>query len=244
VIEEHPRLALTFDDVLLQPGYADFLPADADVRTRLTRELSLNIPIVSAAMDTVTEWRTAVTMAREGGLGVLHKNLTPEEQAREVLKVKRAESGMVLDPVTIEPTRSLRDAFEIMRRHDISGLPVVDQGKLVGILTSRDVRFEKNVLQPVEQLMTRKLVTVPLGVSQERARELLHAHRIEKLLVTGDKGELVGLITIRDLLQAEKYPHAIKDDKGRLRVAAALGVGKPIASSARRRWWRPASTCS
>jgi IMP dehydrogenase len=226
VIEEHPRLALTFDDVLLQPGYADFLPADADVRTRLTRELSLNIPIVSAAMDTVTEWRTAVTMAREGGLGVLHKNLTPEEQAREVLKVKRAESGMVLDPVTIEPTRSLRDAFEIMRRHDISGLPVVDQGKLVGILTSRDVRFEKNVLQPVEQLMTRKLVTVPLGVSQERARELLHAHRIEKLLVTGDKGELVGLITIRDLLQAEKYPHAIKDDKGRLRVAAALGVGK------------------
>ena len=165
-------------------------------------------------------------MAREGGLGVLHKNLTPEEQAREVLKVKRAESGMVLDPVTIEPTRSLRDAFEIMRRHDISGLPVVDQGKLVGILTSRDVRFEKNVLQPVEQLMTRKLVTVPLGVSQERARELLHAHRIEKLLVTGDKGELVGLITIRDLLQAEKYPHAIKDDKGRLRVAAALGVGK------------------
>ncbi len=226
MIEEHPRLALTFDDVLLQPGYSDFLPADADVRTRLTRELSLNIPIVSAAMDTVTEWRTAVTMAREGGLGVLHKNLTPEEQAREVLKVKRAESGMVLDPVTIEPTRSLRDAFEIMRRHDISGLPVVDQGKLVGILTSRDVRFEKNVLQPVEQLMTRKLVTVPLGVSQERARELLHAHRIEKLLVTGDKGELVGLITIRDLLQAEKYPHAIKDDKGRLRVAAALGVGK------------------
>lgn len=226
MIEEHPRLALTFDDVLLQPGYADFLPADADVRTRLTRELSLNIPVVSAAMDSVTEWRTAVTMAREGGLGVLHKNLTPEEQAREVLKVKRAESGMVLDPVTIDPKRSLRDAFEVMRKHDISGLPVVESGKVVGILTSRDVRFEKNLTQPIEQLMTRKLVTVPLGVSQERARELLHAHRIEKLLVTGDQGELVGLITIRDLLQAERYPHAIKDDKGRLRVAAALGVGK------------------
>jgi IMP dehydrogenase len=226
VIDEHPRLALTFDDVLLQPGYADFLPADADVRTRLTRELSLNIPVVSAAMDSVTEWRTAVTMAREGGLGVLHKNLTPEEQAREVLKVKRAESGMVLDPVTIDPKRSLRDAFEVMRKHDISGLPVVEGGKVVGILTSRDVRFEKNLTQPVEQLMTRKLVTVPLGVSQERARELLHAHRIEKLLVTGDQGELLGLITIRDLLQAERHPHAIKDDKGRLRVAAALGVGK------------------
>ena len=226
MIDEHPRLALTFDDVLLQPGYADFLPADADVRTRLTRELSLNIPVVSAAMDSVTEWRTAVTMAREGGLGVLHKNLTPEEQAREVLKVKRAESGMVLDPVTIDPKRSLRDAFEVMRKHDISGLPVVEGGKVVGILTSRDVRFEKNLTQPVEQLMTRELVTVPLGVSQERARELLHAHRIEKLLVTGDQGELLGLITIRDLLQAERHPHAIKDDKGRLRVAAALGVGK------------------
>ncbi len=231
-LEETPRLALTFDDVLLQPGYSDFLPQDADVRTRLTRELSLNIPILSSAMDTVTEWKTAVTMARNGGLGVLHKNLTPEEQAREVLKVKRAESGMVLDPVTIEPTSSLHDAFEIMRRHDISGLPVVSNGKLVGILTSRDVRFEKNLGQAVENLMTKKLVTVPLGVSQERARELLHAHRIEKLLVVGDAGELVGLITIRDLLQAEKFPDAIKDEKGRLRVAAALGVGKDRAERA------------
>jgi IMP dehydrogenase len=225
VIDEHPRLALTFDDVLLQPGYSDFLPADANVQTRLTRELTLNIPFLSSAMDTVTEWRTAVTMAREGGLGVVHKNLSPEDQAREVLKVKRAESGMVLDPVTIEPNTSLREAFEIMRRHEISGLPVVEQGKLVGILTSRDVRFEKNLAQPVERLMTRKLVTVPLGVSQERAKELLHENRIEKLLVTGERGELVGLITIRDLLQVERYPHAIKDDKGRLRCAAALGVG-------------------
>jgi IMP dehydrogenase len=225
VIEEHPRLALTFDDVLMLPGYADFLPADADVRTRITRDLKLNIPILSAAMDTVTEWRTAVTMAREGGIGVVHKNLSPEDQAREVLKVKRAESGMVLDPVTIEPSRSLREAFDVMRKHDISGLPVVKDGKLVGILTSRDVRFEKNLGQPVEQLMTKELVTVPMGVSQDRARELLHTHRIEKLLVTGDHGELVGLITIKDLLQADRNPNAIKDGKGRLRVAAALGVG-------------------
>ena len=232
MIEDHPRMALTFDDVLLQPGYSDFLPAEADVKTRLTRELKLNVPILSSAMDTVTEWRTAVTMAREGAIGVVHKNFSPADQAREVLKVKRAESGMVLDPVTIEPTRSLRDAFETMRKHDISGLPVVENGKLVGILTSRDVRFEQNLAQPVGNLMTRKLVTVPLGVSQERSKELLHAHRIEKLLVTDDHGALVGLITIKDLLQAEKYPHANKDGKGRLRVAAAIGVGPDRAERA------------
>jgi IMP dehydrogenase len=232
MIDEHPRMALTFDDVLLQPGYSDFLPADADVRTRLTRDLRLNVPILSSAMDTVTEWRTAVTMAREGAIGVVHKNFSPEDQAREVLKVKRAESGMILDPVTIQPGSSLRDAFETMRRHDISGLPVVLDGKLVGILTSRDVRFEKNLAQPVEKLMTRKLVTVPLGVSQERAKELLHDHRIEKLLVTDDAGALVGLITIKDLLQAERYPGANKDGKGRLRVAAALGVGPDRAERA------------
>lgn len=232
MLDEMPRLALTFDDVLLQPGYSDFLPQDADVRTRLTRDLYLNVPILSSAMDTVTEWRTAVTMAREGGLGVLHKNLAVEEQAREVLKVKRAESGMVLDPVTIEPARSLSDALDTMRRHDISGLPVVDGDRLVGILTARDVRFEKNLAQPIEQLMTRELVTVPLGVSQERAKELLHAHRIEKLLVVDDRGSLVGLITIRDLLQAERYPNAVKDEKGRLRCAAAIGVGPDRAERA------------
>ncbi len=232
MIEEHPRLALTFDDILMLPGYADFLPSDADVRTRITRDLKLNIPILSAAMDTVTEWRTAVTMAREGGIGVVHKNFSPEDQAKEVLKVKRAESGMILDPVTIEPTRSLREAFDVMRKHDISGLPVVQDGKLVGILTSRDVRFEKNTAQAVEHLMTKELVTVPMGVSQDRARELLHAHRIEKLLVTDDKGALVGLITIKDLLQADRYPNAIKDGKGRLRVAAALGVGNDRAERA------------
>jgi IMP dehydrogenase len=163
---------------------------------------------------------------------VIHKNLSPEDQAREVLKVKRAESGMVLDPVTIEPTRSLREAFEIMRKHDISGLPVVEEGKLVGILTSRDVRFEKNVSQPVAKLMTKELVTVPVGVSQDRARELLHEHRIEKLLVTDEQGALVGLITIKDLLQADRYPNAVKDGGGRLRVAAAIGVGPDRAERA------------
>ena len=225
VIEERLREALTFDDVLLVPGYADFLPKDASIRTRLTRGLELSVPVVSSAMDTVTEWRTAVTMAREGGLGVVHKNLTPADQAKEVLKVKRAESGMIADPVTVSPEHSLQQALEIMRLHEISGLPVVRDGRPVGILTSRDIRFERNLQQPVERLMTRELVSVPPGVSQERARELLHQHRIEKLLVVGDDGALVGLITIKDLLQAERYPFANKDDLGRLRVGAAIGVG-------------------
>jgi IMP dehydrogenase len=224
VIEDRPREALTFDDVLLVPGYADFLPRDADTRSRVTRNLELTIPIVSSAMDTVTEWRTAVTMAREGGLGIIHKNLSPELQAREVEKVKRAESGMVVDPVTVRPDQSLHEAFALMRAHNISGLPVVDGDAPVGILTSRDVRFEQNLAQPVERLMTRDLVTVPPGVDQARAKELLHKNRIEKLLVVED-GVLVGLITIRDLLQAEKYPSAIKDELGRMRVGAAVGPG-------------------
>ncbi len=218
--------ALTFDDVLLVPAYADFLPSEADVRTRLCRGIELNVPLLSAAMDTVTEWRTAVTMARAGGLGVVHKNLSPQEQAREVVKVKRAESGMIVDPVVVAPDRPLRDALDLMRRHDISGLPVIDdRGRPVGILTSRDVRFEKHLDQPVERLMTRELVTVSPGVGSEEARELLHRHRIEKLLVVDDDGLLVGLVTIKDLLQAERYPLAVKDSMGRLRVAAALGVG-------------------
>ncbi|MCA9530993.1 MAG: IMP dehydrogenase [Myxococcales bacterium] len=225
MIEDRLRAALTFDDILLVPGYADFVPTDVDLRTRFTRGLELGIPIVSSAMDTVTEWRTAVTMARAGGLGILHKNLSPEEQAREVLGVKRAESGMIVDPVTVRPDQPLSEALALMRKHEISGLPVVQDGKPVGILTSRDVRFEQNLEQPVMRLMTRELVTVPPGVGQARARELLHRHRIEKLLVVGDEGELVGLITIKDLLQAELYPDAIKDDIGRLRVGAAVGVG-------------------
>jgi len=225
VIEDRLRDALTFDDVLLVPGYADFLPRDADTRSRMTRGIQLSIPIVSSAMDTVTEWHTAVTMARQGGLGIIHKNLSPEAQAREVFKVKRAESGMVVDPVTVRPDQSLHEAFELMRTRNISGLPVVDGKRPVGILTSRDVRFEQNLSQSVEKLMTRKLVTVPPGVDQARAKELLHANRIEKLLVVGDSGELVGLITIRDLLQAERFPDAIKDGLGRMCVGAAVGPG-------------------
>ncbi|RLB53052.1 MAG: IMP dehydrogenase [Deltaproteobacteria bacterium] len=225
MIEDRLRDALTFDDVLLVPGYADFLPRDADTRSRMTRGIELSIPIVSSAMDTVTEWQTAVTMARQGGLGIIHKNLSPEAQAREVFKVKRAESGMVVDPVTVRPNQPLHEALEIMQAHNISGLPVVDGKRPVGILTRRDVRFEQNLSQSIEQLMTRKLVTVPPGVDQARAKELLHANRIEKLLVVGDDGELVGLITIRDLLQAERFPDAIKDSLGRMCVGAAVGPG-------------------
>lgn len=226
--EGSPTEALTFDDVLLLPGYADFLPSDAEVSTRLTRALELRIPFVSSAMDTVTEWRTAVTMAREGGIGIIHKNLSPGQQAREILKVKRAESGMIVDPVTVRPEQSLHEALELMRQHEISGLPVVEGEHLVGILTSRDVRFEQNLNQKVSQLMTRELVTVPPGVDQPKARELLHKHRIEKLLVVGEDGKLVGLITIKDLLQADRYPDAIKDEMGRLRVGAAVGVGPDL----------------
>ncbi len=224
MIDDRLRDALTFDDVLLVPGYSDFLPKDADTRTKLTRNLELHIPIVSSAMDTVTEWRTAVTMARQGGLGVLHKNLSPADQAREVMKVKRAESGMVMDPVTVKPEQSLDEALVIMREHNISGLPVVRGSSPVGILTSRDIRFERNTKQRVEALMTKELVTVAPGVTQEQAKELLHKHRIEKLLVVED-GKLMGLITIKDLLQAELYPDAIKDSMGRMRVGAAVGVG-------------------
>jgi IMP dehydrogenase len=217
--------ALTFDDVLLQPGYSDFVPSEADVGTLLTRELRLNIPLLSSAMDTVTEWRMAVTLAREGGLGILHKNMAPEEQAKEVQRVKRAESGMVLDPVTVRPTDTLRTSLEVMRKHDVSGLPVVEGKRLVGILTSRDVRFETNLDQPVERLMTNKLVTVKPSVTQDEARALLHEKRIEKLLVVNEAAELVGLITFKDLMQAERFPGAVKDAFGRLRVGAAIGVG-------------------
>ena len=217
--------ALTFDDVLLQPGYSDFVPSEAEVGTQLTRDLRLNIPLLSSAMDTVTEWRMAVTMARWGGLGVLHKNMSPEEQAKEVQRVKRSESGMVLDPVTVRPDDTLRTTLEVMRKHDISGLPVVDGRRLVGILTSRDVRFETNLDQPVSRLMTSQLVTVKPSVTQDEARALLHEKRIEKLLVVDDNAELVGLITFKDLTQAERYPGAVKDAYGRLRVGAAVGVG-------------------
>ncbi|MBN1654062.1 MAG: IMP dehydrogenase [Deltaproteobacteria bacterium] len=225
VITEGLFEALTFDDALLVPAYSEITPAESDVKTRLTRRLDIKIPIISAAMDTVTGSRMAISVAREGGIGILHKNLTMEEQAKEVQKVKRAESGMVVDPVTISPSQSLKEVLEIMRSRNISGLPVVEDGRPVGILTSRDVRFEKNLNQPVERLMTRELVTVPPMVTQEQAREMLHKHRIEKLLVVDEDGRLVGLITVRDLMQAERFPNAIKDNLSRLRVGAALGVG-------------------
>lgn len=217
--------ALTFDDALLVPAYSDFMPSETDVSTHLTKDIKLNIPIVSSAMDTVTEWRMGITLAREGGIGILHKNMTIEEQAREVQKIKRAESGMVVDPVTIHPSQRLSEVLELMRAHNISGLPVVEGDRPVGILTSRDVRFEKNHDQPIERLMTKKLVTVPPTVTQEQARRLLHQNRIEKLLVVDEQGRLVGLITVRDLMQAERFPNAIKDKWSRLRVGAALGVG-------------------
>ena len=222
MIDDHLREALTFDDVLLVPAYSEVLPKDVDTRTRLTRGIDLNIPLVSAAMDSVTEARTAILMAREGGIGILHKNLGILDQAREVERVKRAESGMVLAPVTVRPSQSLREALGIMREHDVSGVPVVEGDSPVGILTARDIRFEQNLDQPVSALMTKKLVTVPPGVSNDHAKQLLHKHRIEKLLVV-DNGKLVGLITIKDILQADRNPLAIKDDKGRLRVGAAIG---------------------
>jgi IMP dehydrogenase len=224
MIEDRLRECLTFDDVLLVPAYSDFLPKDVDTRTRLTRKIELNIPLCSAAMDSVTEARTAITMAREGGIGILHKNLPPEAQALEVQKVKRAESGMVAAPVTVRPSQSLREAMAIMQDHNISGVPVTEGESPVGILTARDIRFEKNLDQPVAALMTRELVTVPPGVSNDHAKQLLHKHRIEKLLVV-DQGKLVGLITIKDIMQADRNPLAIKDDKQRLRVGAAIGPG-------------------
>ncbi len=218
------REALTFDDVLLVPSYSEVLPKDVDVRTRLTKRIELHIPLLSAAMDSVTESRTAITMAREGGIGIIHKNLPILDQAKEVERVKRAESGMVIDPVTVKPNQSLREVLAIMREHDISGVPVVEGQRPVGILTARDIRFEENLDQPVSALMTKELVTVSPGVPASQAKQLLHTHRIEKLLVIEDH-KLVGLITIKDILQAERNPLAVKDEKGRLRVGAAVGPG-------------------
>ncbi len=224
MLDDKLRECLTFDDVLLVPAYSEVLPGEVDVKTRLTKRIQLNMPLLSAAMDSVTEGRTAITIARAGGIGILHKNLTPAQQAREVERVKRAESGMIVSPVTVRPNQSLRETLAVMNEHDISGVPVVDGEKLVGILTARDIRFEKNLDQPVHALMTKELVTVPPGVSNERAKELLHQHRIEKLLVV-EHGKLVGLVTIKDLLQADRNPEALKDEGGRLRVGAAVGPG-------------------
>jgi IMP dehydrogenase len=224
MFDRNIRECLTFDDVMLVPAYSEVLPADVDVKTRLTKKLELNIPIVSAAMDTVTEARAAITMARLGGIGIIHKNLSPSAQAHEVDRVKRAESGIILNPVTVRPSQSLREALGVMRSHEVSGVPVVEGDSPVGILTARDIRFEKNLDQPVSALMTTELVSVNSGCTPDAARELLHKHRIEKLLVV-EQGKLVGLITIKDLLQAERNPLAVKDERKRLRVGAAIGPG-------------------
>jgi IMP dehydrogenase len=226
MLEDQLREALTFDDVLLVPAYSEVIPRDVDTTTRLTASITLRIPLVSSAMDTVTEAATAIRMAREGGIGFVHKNMSIEDQAREVTRVKKAESGIVVDPVTITPDRRLEAALALMRHHRISGLPVVDGEKRpVGILTNRDVRFERNLDQKVGDVMTRRLITVKDGVGLEGAKELLHKNRIEKLLVVDDAGRLKGLITIKDIEQAEAHPAAAKDELGRLRVGAAIGVG-------------------
>ena len=220
------REGLTFDDVLLQPKASDILPADASLKTRLTKGIDINVPLVSAAMDTVTEAPLAIAMAQTGGIGVIHRNLSIEEQAEEVRKVKRYESGMVVNPITIGPEATLKQIRALGQHHNISGIPVVeDDGKLVGIVTNRDVRFATNPEEKVSDLMTRDLVTVKAGATEKEARVLLHKHRIERLIVVDDEFRCKGLITVKDMDKAESHPNACKDEKGRLRVAAASTVG-------------------
>jgi IMP dehydrogenase len=218
---------LTFDDVLLIPEESSVIPKDVDVTVRLTPDITLNIPLLSSAMDTVTEAETAIAIAREGGLGFIHRNNTADEQATEVDRVKKSESGMISDPITVDPDQKVVEALDVMKKYRISGLPVTREGKLVGILTNRDLRFETNFEQPIRNVMTKDdLVTVPVGTTLEQAREILHRNRIEKLLVVDGKRNLKGLITIKDILKIKKYPHACKDPMGRLRVGAAIGVGE------------------
>jgi IMP dehydrogenase len=209
---------LTFDDVLLLPAESHVLPKDVELSVKLTPEIRLNVPLLSAAMDTVTEADTAIAIAREGGIGIIHRNISPDEQANEVDRVKKSESGMISDPVTIGPERKVAEALDVMKRYRISGLPVTREGKLLGILTNRDLRFETNFEQPIEDVMTKEnLVTVPVGTTLEQAKEILHRNRIEKLLVVDERGNLRGLITIKDILKIRKYPHACKDARRRRR---------------------------
>ncbi|MGB0714209.1 MAG: IMP dehydrogenase, partial [Gammaproteobacteria bacterium] len=219
--------ALTFDDVLLVPARSDVLPNDVQLATKLTREISLNIPLISAAMDTVTEGRLAIAMAQEGGIGIIHKNLTPEQQAAQVRLVKKYESGVISEPVTVTPYTTIREVLDITRAHNISGVPVVEGRDLVGIVTSRDMRFENKLGDPVRNIMTRKenLVTVREGASKDEVRALLHKHRIEKVLVVNADHELRGMITVKDIQKATDFPNACKDDQGRLRCGAAVGTG-------------------
>ena len=246
--ENRVHEGLTFDDVLLVPGASDVLPADVDLRTRLSREIELDIPLVSAAMDTITEHETAICLAQNGGIGIIHKNLPPVVQAAEVDKVKRSESGMIVDPITMRPEQRIHEAIELMKRYKISGLPVTREGKAVGILTNRDLRFIGDTHQEISKVMTKEnLVTVPPGTTMERAKQLLHEHRIEKLLVVDEHGNLSGLITIKDIEKSERYPNASKDDLGRLLCGAAVGTSAwarssrsaPVPTATRRTCWRP-----
>jgi IMP dehydrogenase len=226
MLDQKIREGLTFDDVLLLPAHSTVLPKETDLTTFLTPQIRLNIPLLSAAMDTVTEARSAICMAREGGLGIVHKNLKPAEQALEIDQVKKSESGMIVDPITMDPDQKIYEALALMKKYRISGVPITKQGRLVGILTNRDLRFEVNLDQPISNVMTKdKLVTVPPGTTLEEAKWHLHQHRIEKLLVVDDSFALKGLITIKDIEKVRKYPNACKDEMGRLRVGAAIGVG-------------------
>src|SRR3989441_4125662 len=229
--------ALTFDDVLLLPAKTDILPNHADVTTQLTRNIRLNIPLVSAAMDTVTESRLAIAMAQQGGVGVIHKNLSIEEQASEVDRVKRSESGMIVNPITLSPANRIFEALDLMKHYRISGVPITEdgskEGRLCGILTNRDLRFETNVNRPIADVMTRDpLFTVPVGTTLDAAREILHQHKVEKLLVVDRDFRLKGLITVKDIQKAVKYPNASKDPLGRLRCGAAIGIAKDTVQRA------------
>ena len=225
MVLEPPPLALTFDDVLLLPAYSAVLPSEVATRTQVTRGISINIPILSAAMDTVTESALAIALARHGGMGMIHRNMSIARQAEEVDRVKRSESGMIVDPITISPDHLIQDAMALMSRYRISGVPVTQDTKLVGILTNRDLRFERRLDLPVRDVMTKdNLVTVPIGTTLDEAEKLLHRHRIEKLLVVDAQGDLKGLITVKDIQKKRKFPNASKDDKGRLRVGAAVGA--------------------
>jgi len=221
------REGLTFDDVLLIPAESNIVPKQVSLVSNLTRKIQLNVPILSAAMDTVTEGKMAIALAREGGIGILHKNMTIEQQVAEVDKVKRSESGMIVKPITLASDNTLREALALMNRYSISGIPVVDDGQLKGILTNRDIRFETNLDQRISERMTKEnLITAPEGTTLEKAEEILQQHRIEKLLVVDNEGRLKGLITVKDILKKKRFPNAAKDDYGRLRVGAAVGVGK------------------
>jgi IMP dehydrogenase len=223
------KVGLTFDDVLLIPQKSEVHPKEVDVSTQVTKDIRLNIPILSAAMDTVTESRLAIALAREGGIGVIHKNMTIRKQAAEVDKVKRSESGMIVDPVTLPPEKMIGEALEVMRRFSISGVPVTKKGKLLGILTNRDLRFQKDLSKKIGEVMTkRKLITVPEGTTLEEAQEILHKNRIEKLLVVDKKNNLKGMITVKDIMKNIQYPNSCKDSRGRLRVGAAIGVAKDL----------------